>query len=178
MMKSLFMQLVILITILIGSSARSEAQTNEAIRYSATVEDQIVQLTNEARRQHGLQGLMPQPRLVDAARLHSVEMITRDYFEHTSPTPGLTNPWDRVFRMGIQTYQVSENIFEADGYPLAEIAMDCLMDWMSSDGHRENILNPTSTCVGVGAAIHPSTSCRGFEILITQEFTGPIVASR
>ena len=145
------------------------------ITSNPNIEAEIVRLTNEQRHQHGLGELQPQiPKLVDAARAHSEEMILMDYFEHESPTPGLVHPWDRVFKTGIKSNRVAENIFSADGYSLAEVAEECVSDWMNSPPHRANILEPANTCVGVGIAMHPSSSGKGVEVLVTQEFTGPI----
>ncbi len=70
-------------------------------------------------------------------------MADNNYFDHTSPTYGDLS--DMMNEFGI-TYSVAgENI--AQGYRTAESVME---GWMDSQGHRENILNPDYTEIGVG----------------------------
>jgi uncharacterized protein YkwD len=64
---------------------------------------------------------------------------------------------------------MGENIWYASGYNLAKIqqvANEIVDDWMSSPGHRENILDPRFTHLGVGV------SARNHTIRATQEFVG------
>jgi uncharacterized protein YkwD len=81
-------------------------------------------------------------------------MLVRRFFSHTNPE-GL-DAGDRLkpFYSG-PIYAWGENIWEGSnistGDPggLARLIMD---SWMSSPGHRENILNPKYTDVGIGVA--------------------------
>ena len=58
---------------------------------------------------------------------------------------GGTTASDRANLAGYQSPSVGENI--AAGYMTAQEVVD---GWMNSPGHRENILNPNYTEIGVG----------------------------
>jgi uncharacterized protein YkwD len=67
-------------------------------------------------------------------------MKTKGYFSHTSPTYG--SPFDMIRAAGVQYRYAGENIAR-------NISVDAAMPaFMSSDGHRKNILiPPTRTLV-------------------------------
>ena len=77
-----------------------------------------------------------------AARLHGEDMARQDYFSHTS-LDGRT-PWDRMRTQGYSNGS-GENI--AAGYATPAVVMTA---WMNSPGHRANILNCSSSAIGVG----------------------------
>jgi uncharacterized protein YkwD len=79
-----------------------------------------------------------------ASREHSADMAARNYMSHTNPE-GI-GPGERASAAGYHRWS-GENI--AMGYPTAEAVVDA---WMSSEGHRANILNCESRAIGVGAA--------------------------
>jgi len=84
------------------------------------------------------------PALRCAARKHSVDMAMRNFFDHINPD-GET-PWDRMGEAGYGGYSAAgENI--AAGSPDAAGTMD---QWMTSDGHCANIMNPDFEHIGVG----------------------------
>ncbi len=79
-----------------------------------------------------------------AARKHSQDMGERDYFSHNSPE-GQT-PWERMGLAGYGGYSAAgENI--AAGSPDAAGTMN---QWMNSDGHCANVMNPAFKEIGVG----------------------------
>ena len=64
---------------------------------------------------------------------------------------------------------VGENIWFASGYNPANIqrtAKEIVEDWITSPGHRENMLDPQFTHLGVGV------SARQHTLRATQEFVG------
>ena len=84
------------------------------------------------------------PALRCAARKHSADMAARNFFDHTNPD-GET-PWDRMDKAGYGAYSnAGENI--AAGSPDAQGTMD---QWLGSDGHCANIMNPNFQEIGVG----------------------------
>jgi uncharacterized protein YkwD len=105
----------------------------------------VVALVNAARAAHGLAPLAAQPQLMAAARGHSVDMAENDYFSHM----GLDGSsfTDRIDEQGYFWLAAAENI--AAGYPTPE---DVVEGWMSSQGHRANILGATYRDIGVGFA--------------------------
>jgi uncharacterized protein YkwD len=81
--------------------------------------------------------------LADVAQAHSVDMVNRDYFDHTSPDG--KSPFDRMRDAGLTFSLAAENI--AWGYASAE---QVLQGWLDSSGHRANIENCQLTEHGVG----------------------------
>ena len=114
-------------------------------------EDQVLTLINAERAKKGLNPLTRDSRLDTAARLHSADMACSNYFSHDSLDG--SSPWDRIHRQGYEYWYAAENI--AAGYATPA---DVVAGWMASDqGHRENILNPNLTQIGIGYS-YTSTS--------------------
>lgn len=107
------------------------------------VEAEVMRLANLERTRSGLHALECDAVLVSAARGHSDDMCERDYFEHVTPE-GLT-VGDRVRAAGGDYGIAGENI--AWGYRTATAVHE---GWMTSEGHRENILWPHYSRIGVG----------------------------
>lgn len=117
----------------------------------------LVARINAERAERGLSTLTLDPMLTQTARAHSEEMCTADYFDHHSPTPGLSSPMDRYLssarQLGLPQPEyllVGENIFYCsvcnDIYNV-DYAHRALM---ASPGHRANILEPRFAKIGVG----------------------------
>jgi uncharacterized protein YkwD len=106
--------------------------------------DEVVELTNTERNQHGCNPVEPDDRLDEASVGHSEDMADRDYFDHSSPEG--VGPGERADDAGYHAWG-AENI--AMGYRTAE---DVMEGWMNSEGHRKNILNCDLTDIGIGIA--------------------------
>ncbi|TPV95081.1 MAG: CAP domain-containing protein [Myxococcales bacterium FL481] len=87
--------------------------------------------------------LRMQGRLRCAARAHSLDMAERDYFDHYDPEGD--GPSERLAAAGYQGRTWGENI--AGGNATAAATMQ---QWMDSDGHCANVMNPQFTELGVG----------------------------
>lgn len=109
---------------------------------ATAIEAEAVRLTNVERAKAGCPAVRTEPRLTTASRRHSVDMVDRDYFSHTSPDG--KGPGDRAAAAGYTAWS-GENI--AAGYPTAAAVV---AGWMNSPGHKANILNCDSVAVGVG----------------------------
>lgn len=134
------------------------------LSYFPELEKSIFRLTNEVRRKRGLAALKWERSLSLVARAHSVDMLQRGYFSHVDPE-GRT-PRERVLAGYPHPLSLAgENIWTGSGHDpgdtrlLARIIVD---NWMSSPGHRQNLLNPDYTDIGVGVV------GRGQEIRATQ----------
>ena len=97
--------------------------------------NQVVALVNQERAKNGLQPLRNNVDLSEVAYFKAVDMANGIYFDHTSPTYG--SPFDMMNTFGIAFTAAGENI--AKGHRTAEEVME---DWMNSEDHRANILNP------------------------------------
>lgn len=120
----------------------------------------LLELINRDRAQLGLAALALDAELGEVAARHSRDMLEHGFVGHTSPNTG--SAAERVQAAGIRTGTVLENI--GRGYSLEEVH-DGLM---ASPGHRDNVLSPRVTHVGVGLvrdgdADHPA-------LLVTQVF--------
>lgn len=136
-------------------------------------EQEFVDKVNAERTQRGLNALAVDPLLVRTARAHSREMCDLTYFNHHSPTSGLTTPMDRYLKAlhdrGSATPDsllIGENIYYCsvfnDVYNV-DYGHRALMD---SPGHRANILEPRFTQIGLGVYRNEKG-----EFWVTQMFT-------
>ena len=109
----------------------------------SAIEKAVLDLTNVERQKAGLQPLQTDSKLMNSARQKSTDMATQNYFSHTSPTYG--SPFDQMKANGISYRSAAENI--AMGQRTAE---EVVKGWMESPGHKQNILTPDFTHIGIG----------------------------
>ncbi len=112
-------------------------------------ETAILESTNQQRAKLGLVPLKLDLRLRAAARLHALDMATRNYFSHNSNKTGFETPSKRVNQAGILELGIGENI-AFNEVPSVESASKLMVQWMNSPPHRAAILNPEFTHIGVG----------------------------
>ncbi|MEI4768229.1 CAP domain-containing protein [Psychrobacillus sp. FJAT-51614] len=117
-------------------------ENKEEVKVSSEIQ-QVVDLTNQERAKQGLKALQIDTKLTQSAQAKSQDMKDKNYFSHTSPTYG--SPFDQMKSFGVTYKAAGENI--AMGQRSAKEVVD---GWMNSQGHRENILNPSYTHIGVG----------------------------
>lgn len=115
-----------------ATSAPSSSPTTQA---GPTIEDEIVALTNEARRDAGLEPLEVSTCAADQAASRTAVLVAEGRFEHDPLEPILRDCGSR---------SVGENL--ALGYPTAQATVD---GWLDSPGHRDNLLGDF-TEIGVG----------------------------
>lgn len=153
-----------------------EALLNAAIFYE----------TNKQRAAQKVSEFVFDAALSRAAQGHSNDMVSRDFFSHTSPIATKKELIDRVKLEGISTSYVGENIIQgfviqigedpyyppstpggdftrADGsvigmYNYSKFAAYLVTRWMNSPGHRRNILDTQFTKLGCGSAFYFDTS--------------------
>lgn len=104
-------------------------------------QSEILRIINEIRLAHGLQGFMMSDQ-VNAAAMIRAEETTRS-FSHIRPDG--RDCFSVASDLGISAMTMGENI--ACGNSLPEKTVE---QWMNSEGHRNNILNPSFTTMGVG----------------------------
>jgi uncharacterized protein YkwD len=110
-----------------------------------TRETMIFHITNAFRASHGLPALLWNDKLANSARLHSEDMVKRNFFSHTNPD-GL-EPYERMIAAGYNVRAAAENIYsDSSGVNPVE-AMDA---WINSPAHRENLLITLCDELGVG----------------------------
>ncbi|PRX26464.1 putative YkwD family protein [Orenia metallireducens] len=107
-------------------------------------EELMLDLLNKERIKEGLNPLKIDFRLVQVARAKSQNMIDEGYFSHFSPNPNYGSPFDMMKKLGIDYYLAGENIA---GAPNVQWAHNSLME---SPSHKDNILHPDYTHIGIG----------------------------
>ncbi|MCK9374743.1 MAG: CAP domain-containing protein [Syntrophobacterales bacterium] len=138
------------------------------VKHMPEVEDLVFELTNRVRRAKGLPPLVKDEDLTQVARAYSDDMLVRRFFDHTTPD-GVSFDERISGRYPYRVRTLGENIWTALGYNPANrhrVAQEIVDDWMSSPGHRANILDPDFTHLGVGVSARQRT------VLATQEFVG------
>jgi uncharacterized YkwD family protein len=103
---------------------------------------QVSKLVNQHRQQAGLAPLTLDTELSHVALAKAKDMIQNRYFSHTSPTYG--SPFEMMRSYGITYTAAGENIAKGQTSP-----QEVMNDWMNSDGHRANILNPHFDSIGI-----------------------------
>lgn len=102
-------------------------------------------LLNSDRARYALSSLTIDPELCRIARIKSQDMHDNQYFAHTSPTYGDVRSMLRTF--GYAYSAASENIAHHATIEKAQAA------FLSSPGHRKNIMSSAYTKVGLGVAV-------------------------
>lgn len=112
---------------------------------SITAQEQTAwNLLSNDRIANGLPALTLDPELSRIARIKSQDMRDNRYFAHESPTYG--NVRDMLRRFGYSFAGAGENIAHHANVTKAQAA------FMSSEGHRRNILSTAWTKAGIGIA--------------------------
>jgi uncharacterized protein YkwD len=130
------------------------------------VEEAVFAMTNDLRRRNGLPVFLQDESCRNAARGHSADMFTRNYFSHTDPEGRAVKerlPANSAIRLW------GENIWTGRGYNPSKthhLAQTIMAGWMNSPGHRKNLLSPGYTHLGVGVITNHQ------EVKATQVFIG------
>ncbi len=129
--------------------------------YTLSPQEQLaVNLLNQARQNAGVEPLKVNLQLAKLAADYALDMRNRKFFAHVDPDG--KDPFERMAAVGIDFPNAGENIALS---PDVETAHRMLLE---SPLHRENILNPKFTEIGIG--VRPDA--RG-GVYLVQEFIGP-----
>jgi uncharacterized protein YkwD len=138
------------------------------IKYLEKVEDIIFEMTNQIRRSKGLTPFIKDEELRNVARAYSNDMLVRQFFDHTTPEGvSFDERISNQYRHWVRFW--GENIWHSFGYNFSnmqKLAKEIVNDWMNSPDHRDNLLSPDFTHLGVGVSARRQT------IKATQEFVG------
>lgn len=140
------------------SATQSPSPGDDYTTQSISAQEQkMLYLLNGDRISNGLPALETDAELCRIARIKSADMRDNGYFAHESPTYGRVG--DMLRRFGYAYTAAGENIAHHAGVDKAQAA------FMSSAGHRANILSTAWSKVGIGVV----TDRNGF-IYATQIF--------
>ena len=129
-----------------GLLAPSVSHAADAQAPASTYVNQVLELTNAERQKAGLAPLALSAPLAQSAATYAGVLASSACFAHTcGPVPDMVARNEQAGYTDWAT--MGENI--AAGYPSPEAVVT---GWMSSPGHRANILNGKFTEIGIGVA--------------------------
>jgi uncharacterized protein YkwD len=130
-------------------------------------------LLNDERARGGVAPLRYDIRLEAASQAHSEDMVRRRFFEHD--TPEGVEAYARMLAAGYAATNAftGENIAWGEGAESSPV--EIVDSWMHSPPHRETILHPQYSEVGVGVAFGGPESDPGDApaATYTTDFGGP-----
>lgn len=155
--------LLIAFTLLFNTSIRLiDSTARNILGFSSSVTiDEVVALTNERRVAEGLQPLKISSALSQAAIAKATDMFADNYWAHTAPD-GRT-PWDFIVGAGYRYTYAGENLAKDFGN-----TPQMVQAWMDSQTHRDNIVSPKYTEIGV--AVVPGSLNGEDTVLVVQMF--------
>jgi hypothetical protein len=128
--KGLFLAIVVL-----GLSGASVAQA------ASPAEQRLLDATNQVRSEQGLEPLRWDASLAEAARAHAELMVDQNQLSHQYP--GEADLTARAGQAGAHFQAVAENV------AMGPSANAIQKQWMQSTPHRNNILDPQMTTIGI-----------------------------
>lgn len=138
---SVTLAVTLLVTLLSGSVITVRAEDNPLVTfnvsgtYSYENAEKVLEIVNAERAKENIAPLTMDESLLDSAMLRSAESLF--YYSHTRP--------DGTICFTVNSKARAENIALNQKTP--EKAM---VSWMASEGHRNNIMNPEYTTIGIG----------------------------
>ena len=102
----------------------------------------MLNLINSERAKAGVAALKFDTQVNKVALLKAQDMVSKNYFSHTSPTYG--SPFDMLRQFGVTFRTAGENLAGNSSVEAAHTAL------MNSSGHRANILNSSFQYIGIG----------------------------
>jgi hypothetical protein len=119
------------------------------------VEIAIVEMTNAYRGENKLGDVRSNAALAAAARTYAKFLASSGQFSHTADGRGAG---ERIASAGYGWCQVGENLalhLDSRGFEARALAEKSVQGWINSPGHRENLLAPHMTEIGVGVVRAP-----------------------
>jgi uncharacterized protein YkwD len=152
MQTSVHFRTVVAVAALLGTACASVASTapSGASPVETTLNAsgrEIVVHTNAARQALGLPALARNAALMKAAQLQADQMAALNRMAHDLPGAAYPSPSSRLDAVGYQMSASGENVAEGYPTPAAVVA-----GWMTSAGHRANIVSTQFTEMGAGMA--------------------------
>lgn len=136
-------------TVNVPSKSTTTPTITDTGDFSSQIEQLIFTKVNEERARAGMSTLSYSSLMEKYARIKSKDMGERNYFDHKNLEGELIT--SQMARDGISYRAWGENIAYIGGVSdINELANQFMINWMNSQGHRENILSPDYTSIGVG----------------------------
>ncbi|HKV53121.1 MAG TPA: CAP domain-containing protein [Candidatus Binataceae bacterium] len=111
-------------------------------------EFRLLMLVNDERNRAGLAPLQFSPRLLSAARAHSLDMAAHGYLGHDSPAGD--TPSDRARAAGLNYDELGENLYSENLPDATSLPERVMATWMQNPAHRANLLSSSYRVSAVG----------------------------
>ena len=157
--RQLCASLLVFLAALALSSPAAAAQRAVTLNES---ERSLLSAVNGVRAAHGLRSLDVDPALQRAAHSHSATMLRSGRFTHGAMGA-------RLAAHGVVGPRYGENLAWAMGRLAA--ARNIVHSWLTSPGHRANLLHPGWNRIGIGALRGTFLGHRD-AIVVTADFAG------
>lgn len=129
---------------------------------------EVWRLTNVERNQHHLPTLNYDEGLADMARLHSQNMVMKNFFAHKDHLGDQVGERRARYYPSLLVTGIGENLGKFTNSAKRFSPEELVRGWMQSPLHRDNILTAEFTHLGVGLVF------RGETLYATQNFATPI----
>jgi hypothetical protein len=119
------------------------------------VETAVIEMTNAYRRQNKLGQVKTNPDLTATARAYAAYLAKNNAFSHTADNRDVG---DRAASSGYQWCSIGENLamnLDSRGFETRALAQQTVEGWINSPPHKENLLGPYYTEIGVGVVQAP-----------------------
>lgn len=131
-----------------GEAPKQEVP-KETVLNTEDVCQEIVDLTNDLRREHGLPTFITNDKLMEAAQVRAEEMAASSVYSHVRPDGRqYYTVTDCPYTAG-NIHRIATRYLTQHSVGLAEAAVD---GWANSETHLRNILNDRLSSIGVGIA--------------------------
>jgi uncharacterized protein YkwD len=138
-----------------GSSAAEGETVSTPVTRMLSLESLVLDHVNDVRSTHGMTPLARSLELSQAALAHSRSMAALGYFSHESRNgTSFSQRVKRFYLPRAGTWTVGENLAMFGGPPPSADAI--VAAWMSSPGHRANLLRGTFREAGIGIVHSPA----------------------
>jgi uncharacterized protein YkwD len=132
---------------------------------------------NKYRASKGIGPLKFEPRLRDAASIHSYQMVKKNFFDHMNYTdPKIQGPDTRMMLCGYKGQKLAENL--ARGYvdrskPMTytQVADKAILELSHSKEHNKHLIDPDLEKLGCGLLFEATPTAEGIIYYrLTQDF--------
>ena len=117
-------------------------------------QQELLNLINDIRKQENLTSLRFSTHLTTAAQNHVRDLTQNNIFSHKGSDGSSVS--ERVLTIGYDYSSVGENIAAGHNTPDKVFAQ-----WLNSPGHKENMLAPNYTEVGIGYVVDATNTTYG-----------------